>query len=366
MAPEIQKFIKPGFFGAPVTQSVVPSNQGKKPVFVDVGGGFNAIAVGIIDNFLIYPRRMSGPLLKTLLDCHFGYFPEHRTTMPGLVTATERMQYLIKRVGMRELVQSMAYSLRQMAVDELCAHPNLYHSAFVWHNVQISPEELRKYTTQMDANSIAALAKMLNMPIEVQVIERLKTLPMRLRYNHLTDTGIPPVVIRLLDGHYTPRVMSSERFISLQSLPIRTLKPVVDAMVDDRSLSDIFAIITADNAHKLGVFENIHRRLVAMVVAGELGKKHLLDVYVKGVAPSINLEAVTVVHGSQDFLIGVHRGALFASEKITSVESHDQALVEELVHALARAISIGEMSENAVFSHIDQLQETQAGHALRG
>ena len=176
MAEPSQRFINHSFFLSPGIASEVLSKVGAKRVFVDVGGngdcGFRAIAAGLLDYFLMHPR-MNGELLNKVLSSHFSYFPTHRTTMPGLVKASERMERLIKQVRMTELLPAMAYTLRQLAVTELCENPALYRGAFIDRHETTTPEEMRKPTTWIDESSIAALARALAMPIEVQIVERV-------------------------------------------------------------------------------------------------------------------------------------------------------------------------------------------------
>ena len=365
MSSEIQKMNNHWFFNNPSNHSVAPLSLDKKTIFVDVGGngdcGFRAVAAGIIDNFLMHPRMMNAEFLKKLLDLHFKLFPEQQTTMPGLVTYAERMQQLIKQTRMGVLIQTLSYSLRQVAVHEMCTHPELYRGAFVQQNEQTTPEEMRKPTTWIDESSIAALAKALDMPIEVHVVEQVKTLAMRLIYNE-TAKGAPPIVIQLQSGHYVPHVTMSERFTNMQSQPVRALQPVIDDTINDRSLSEIHAIIALEDERLLRAFENMCAKLSTMVAAGEIRKEHLLDVYVKGIANSDYLDGrgacVSKEQGNQHFFQTIARAKTGLSNAINPADDHDKAITKELVHALARAVSIGQMSEDHVFGHIEHLQET--------
>lgn len=351
-----------GFFPAPNRSSVRTSKSHKKPVFVNVGGngdcGFRSIAAGIIDNFLTHPRANSD-LLAKILGQHFNFFPEHKPTLPGLVTATERLTHVIKHVRMGELLPSLAYTLRQMAVTEMCEHPARYRGAFVDNNEGTTPADMRQAATWIDESSIAALANVLALPIEVEVVSRVKTLPMRLRYNE-SESGNSPVVIQLQGGHYIPQVTSSEMFTPVSSQPARVITPATEKQAEDRSLAEIHAAIAVEDKRLVDTFEETHHRLMTMVIAGELSKQDLLSMYVKGMANSDYLVGrvayVGVEHGNQHFfdaILNTQRGN--AQEAIST---GDEAIMTELVHALARAITIGQMNADELFAHVEDSLST--------
>ena len=361
-----QPYVNHGFFSSPEPTAV--DTYGLKSSFVDVGGngdcGFRAVAAGLIDHFLRHPR-MNTELLNKILASHFSYFPAHRTTLPGLVTAAERMQQLIKDVRMGELVQAAAYTLRQIAVTEMSTHPELYRGAFVERNEGTTPLDMRMATTWIDESSIAALANALSISIEVQVVERGKTLPMRLRYNDL-GAGTPPVVMQLQNGHYTPRVSLVERFTSVNSYCGRTLQPV-NTIADDPDLPEIYAAIAREDKRLVVAFDNAYDRLAVMVAAGELNKDDLLAMYVKGMVASDYLSGriahVCIEHGNQHFFDAIIRAQRGVQQESRPAGDNDRFIVDELVHALARAITIGQMSADNIFLPIDEKQDMSACRA---
>ncbi len=324
----------------------------KNAVFVDVGGtgdcGFRSIAAGIIDNFLNQPSSMRGEMLKQVLMNHFKYFPHHRITMPGLVKPADRMDQLIKakKNNMGELVQTLAYTLRQMAVDELCAHPECYRGAFVKEHEQTSPENMRKASTWIDESSIAALSNALQMPVEVLIGDPQHSLRKRLRYNESATN--PPVEMRLQGGHYIPRLVSGERFGLVRHQTAREVQPQVDSNRVDPSLPDILIKIAAEDKRLIAAFDTTYNRLAFMVANGELSKADLLSIYIRGMSESDYLSKrathAGVEHGHQDFF-----NLISSAEKGEPrwVGSH-QEMTDELIHAISRAISIGHMSEEVI------------------
>ena len=357
------RYVNHGFFSNP--GSTTADRLHKKPVFVDVGGngdcGFRAVAACLIDGFLQRPRAY-GELFSKVLASHFNYFPAHRTTLPGLVTPIDRVQQIIKQVRMGDLLQYLAYTLRQIAVTEMCAHPELYRGAFVERNEGTAPETMRKPTSWIDESSIAALAKGLGFPIEVQVAERGKILPMRLRYNDV-GVGKPKVVMKLQDGHYTPRVSSVERFNTVRSQPVRELHPVTNSLTPDPSLVDIHAAIAAADERLVLAFEQAYDRLAVMVAVGELNKDDLLAMYVKNMTNSDYLAGrvacINAEHGTQHFFDAIIRVQRGLQKGALPADDNDQYIIDELIHALARAISIGQMSAENVFSQIDNTDKVK-------
>ena len=353
------RYSNQGFFNQ-TTAPAHTENAEQKPVFLDVEGAlddaFPAIAAGLINNFLMHPK-VNSALINQILPHHYTYFPTHKSNLPGLVTAIERMQQLMKYVRMDELVQTLAYTLRQMAVSAMCKTPHLYRAAFVDHpEGGIAPKEMRRPSVALGECGIAALADALECTIEVQVVERVKTAPMRLHY-HKMSGGPSPIILKLQDRRYEPRVLLKDRFAALGSLPSRTLQPVVDSSVVDPSLSDIVFDIEEEDELLIERFEDAYRRLAVMVAAGELNKDTLIALYVKGIG-TLDAESrptyVTTEHGTQQFFDAVLRAQRGAQKDLLPIKGHEQQLVDELVHALARAIAVGRMPAALVFAQLDE------------
>ena len=354
------RYSNQGFFN----HSTAPSQADKteqKPIFLDVEGalddGFPAIAAGLINNFLMHPKANSA-LINQILPHHYTYFPTHKSNLPGLVTAVERMQQLMKYVRMDELVQTLAYTLRQIAVMEMCKSPHLYRAAFVDHpEGGITPKEMRRPSVALGECGIAALADALECPIEVLVVDRIKTAPLRLHY-HAMSGGPSPIILKLQDRRYEPRVTLKDRFAAIGSLPSRTLQPMTDTSVVDPSLSEIIVAIDAEDELLIERFEDAYRRLAVMVAAGELNKDTLMALYVKGIgiveASSRSALYVTTEHGTQDFFDAVIRAQRGAQKDHLPIKGHEQQLIDELVHALARAIAVGKMPAALVFAQLDE------------
>ena len=353
-----------GFFNS--NNPLADSNHRRASTIIDVGGngdcGFRAIAAGLIDDFLQHPRIKTGAGLNKVLAKHFEYFPSHKGDSKALVTPTNRMEELLHNLRMPELIQALAYTLRQIAVTELCAHPELYRGAFIDdHNeIGMTPEVMRKPETWINESSIAALSNALDLPIKVRVIDGGKILPMDLSYN-VSDNVQQPVVIQLENGHYKPEVILTERFKSERhSQPLCAVEPVVTE-VQDPLLPEIIAAINAEDRRIADEFDRIKNRLSVMVDAGELNKDILLSIYVSNMKSSDYLKGrvayVGVEHGNQHFFDAIVKAKGDSSSSNIPTVGFDKQIVGELVHALARAITIGQMNANEVFAQIDDRQE---------
>lgn len=364
MPAEFNSLARQGFFTSEPT-SLAPKQSDQKATFIDVGGngdcGFRAVAAGIIDNFSKHSRKMMQKgLLEKLLSAYYKYFPHHYSNMPGLNTYADKMDRLIKHISRGELIQTMAYALRQMAVTEMCANPEQYRGAFVDQNENTSPEEMRKPATWIDETSIAALSNALSMPIEVQVVERLKTLPMRRHYNYTESTkDVPPVVMKLEGNHYMPKITPTALFVSARTQGVRAIQPA-NLPDSDPTMPEILAKIAVEDERLIKSFEDRYRQLDGMVKAQELNLEKLLAIYIKGMDNSDYLAGrvacVTVEHGNQDFFDAIYRTQHRLPIDQNQMRSQDKAIVNELIHAIARAITIGQMSEEKVFAEVEATQ----------
>ncbi|MCP0914763.1 hypothetical protein NKV53_10550 [Legionella sp. 27cVA30] len=353
-----------GFF-----QPVKSSEQtAVRKEYVNVGGngdcGLRAVMACVLDNFLSN-KRFKMNAFNEFLSQHFIYFPQHKPSLAGLVTGSERLQQVIKQVGMPELLPAMAYTLRQMMVKEIMANPEKYRGAFVripdgaYVDADTSPVKMRQPSTYVDETGIAAIAQVLDIPVKVNVVADGKELPMKLRYN---ETSVNPEAIIQLDSqhkHYMPMVMEKQRFASVLH-SARVIKPV-EQEAEDLPMPEIMARIEAEDKRLLEEYDSMVHRLQAMVAAKELTKQDLLQIYVKSMPSSDYLRGriqhVGTEHGHAHFFDAITQAhATNAAKPIVLPESNEQQIVNELIHALARAYTINHISKN-VFSA--QLENTQ-------
>ncbi|MFA5960926.1 MAG: OTU domain-containing protein [Tatlockia sp.] len=344
----------PGFFNERKTAHS-DRHASNSRVFIDVGGngdcGFRAIAVSMMDNVFTNPR-VNQELAKTLLALHTHYYGFK--SAGRLLTAVEQLKERTKTPASRaQFIHELSYALRQVAVDELCAHPATYRSAFVTEHEGTSPATMRLATTWIDESAIAALAKVMNVSVSVQVIEKGKELPLILHYNTTIKTPSgSPVAIQLQGNHYCAAVNKQNKaFFS----PLRTIKtelptPQLDVAKNDPESAAIFAEVERVDKALLEEFTQTKKRLHAMVSAGELSKDQLISIYIKGMNRSDYLQG-RIQYGHQAFFAAIEKARAGHNEEALAFpkENHDELVIQELCHALARAVSIGQMDPLFVY-----------------
>ncbi|KTD22747.1 Predicted cysteine protease (OTU family) [Legionella lansingensis] len=360
------------FFSKPPTYETLKpfpgflSKQGTKPTFVDVGGhgdcGFRAIAAGIINKILF--ENEDSPELRAVLERHFEYFPKHKQEL----RRNPQGRYSIPLHLMPELVQTMSYTIRQMAVDKIVEEPEHYRGAYLGSNeaMPVSPAQMRLESTWIDETAIAAAAKAIKLPIEVKVVTPEKPLPLRLQYagsDSKSTTPIKPIVMQLKNKHYTPKVKDPVYFQTAKSMPVAKIMPQEVEKKKEPEMAEILARIEAEDARIEAKFKETKKRLAAAAAAGEAGKDLLLDIWVDQRDYSDYMRGfsgyVGTQHGAQNFFNALDRHDLQAVH--AEVKSHKQQITDELVHAIARAITIGDLDENAVFDKIEQQQSKTFG-----
>jgi hypothetical protein len=370
-----------GFFPRDERQSLlVASTTVKTRQTVDMGGngdcGFRAIAAGILDNVLSF-KEINEQSLCTVLSAHFLYFPRHRssfTTSSPRTTPRDWLLSMLKQIPRAELVQAMAFTLRQIAVDEIVEvstdpmnpRNDDYIGALIQNNEHTSPKMMRQSKTWIDESSIKALSNKLGLPITVEVKVPGKPIRMKPRtYNlALQDAKTNPgVVIQLEAGHYQPSLLNPSEFNSNTYKNDVAPKPVFQSQEVENDMDHILKIVQASEARIIAEFDQIHNGLTNMVNAGELNKEKLLALYIEGMETSDYLRGrirhADLETGSEHFSQAITNARGLPAQPTD--EAHDDYVVKALVHALARAWSVGDIKAGDVFSQIYAQTERSYG-----
>lgn len=295
----------------------------------DNDDSFHAIALGLIEMFSKHSLlKLREGLLDKLITRHEALFPAH-IHEALLDTSASRMQQLIKSIPRSQLVADLAYTLRQIAVDELCTNPTLYPTAFINKNESTSPAQMRRSGTWIDGCCIAALSNRLGLPIIVNVTEPGKILPSQIHYNVDKSNLIPGVSIKL----------NAQSFI-----PCHLLSPgpeVNDHLAFNRSTSEIRRMIVDEQLRIKHRYESVRSHLEA------LNKNELLAIYVSWMnSPDDSNEKkhyAGTEYGYQHFF-----EAITGDEK-TLPTDHDGYVRYEIMNAIARAISVGDMNLDVIY-----------------
>lgn len=350
------------FFGykrnSAVHSKLIPTHVGGKG-----DCGYRSAAVAMISNILSIKTRANQELAQKLLKLHATYFDQPQIpTTSRLVTPAEQIakqfaNLLEHPVNRAKFIIELAYALRQEAVNEICAHPEHYRGSFIADDKEepISPAEMRLQSTWIDATAIAALSRVLHVPIEVQVVEHHKEIPMSLDCTDSQQNLVAsPIVMQLQGKHYVPKLSNPEYFIAINEHDAVTLTPKV-VFEQDPELNDLLAKIAAKDQDMLEQFDNTKTRLNAMVKANELTKEDLINIYIEGLGTSDYLRGrpkqVALEHGNEDFFkeIVAARNPKFNPLTMPPQAGHDARIIHELVHAIARAVSIGQMDESIIY-----------------
>lgn len=336
--------MSPRFLSQPISKIRAMVNVG-----VDGDCGFRSVAAGLIDNFLTH-SHLSLDLLSKVLTRHYSYFPQHRPVLNGLIQANDRMKAMLEAFSKPELIQTMAYTLRQFAVDEMNTNPEKYVTVFFHDSTEMSLESMRKPETWLDINSIKALANALNMPIEIRVVELGKELPLPpLNYPKAIKISAtnPKVVIELEAHHYRPLLLEAGVFRSdiYQTLPM--ILPQAGECSTDRTLSEIRAMIEAEEQRVIDKFETVRDNLTNLVNAGELTKQNLLDIY------TTDVEITDDNHDAHHFPMNLvkARGIYPVGHSVS--HTYAEEVTNGLVNRIAREISVGHRSSDEVYALID-------------
>ena len=167
-----------GFF------SKTPAKQKVESNFISVGGEqFHAVAVALIDHFKS-TARVNEASLKRILERFFAYYPKFISMQPYL-TPADRMEILINSSRKSEIVECIAYVLRQLVVDEIYADPlNLnYREVFSGLSPETPQNYLRQPNTVLPAKALSTALQTLGLKITLSFIEHGKELRERVIFD---------------------------------------------------------------------------------------------------------------------------------------------------------------------------------------
>ena len=324
----------------------------RKRTLIHVGGQgdslFRAVAVGLMDNFLAN-ASFCLELVNTVLRRHFNYYPMHCPEMMNGMSPNALMNSTLKKVPMVELVHTMAFTLRQLTVDEMVLHPVRYSTVFFKENETVLPTMLRRSETWIDCHSsVLALTSQINQPMDLQFVvsgKELREPPIYFPAKADDPALNFKIVIELDNQQSGACVIHPEHFNRLTHQVDLNVQPQIESIKESRSMPEIISLISAEQKRVDSLFATTHSCLMSMVKAGELTKENCVDLYIQcmgawGSSP-----------GSRVFSELDRR----SSEHTHScLYTHDEELVLELVHTLAKAVSIGKVSENALFELIEK------------
>lgn len=356
---------KPSFFterGKTATQkdqAVV-----KDPGIVDAGGagdcGFRSIVVGLIDNVLQNPQD-NHQLFYSLIKRYSKKY-DFPAPLEGLHTPQDRSLHALNALSTAYdrlvFIVRMGDLLRKMAVKVIVANPEIYRGSIIAEHEHTSPKEMRKPGTWIDKSAIAAVANVLQLPIQIKVTKGSKVIFARDGYGpKLNTTKVTPVTLQLDSGHYCAEVADKTFFNNLPTQSVSFEVLAKEDEVADPEMSELLARIEESDKEAVRQYKLNVTRLTKWLSCEEIDKDKLLDIYIAGMGDSdclrCRISQVGLDHGNQSFFEDAIKKKSGVQLKTNPSHDSETLLVNELVHAIARAMSIGQLDEN-IFEEIEK------------
>lgn len=315
-----------------------PKTTRIKSEFIDVGGdAFHALAVAFMDN-LKRGAHLSDYAASTILQRFFTYFPDYKITQAYLST-TDRMRLLVNNTRKSEIVECLAYVLRQLTVDAILANPLAYPETFSGLSKQTLQDYLRQIDTTLPYSALAAIAETLHINLILSFKEPGKEL--RKRQIHQGSGAEVPfeVTLQVQGDRYFPKVSTKTDFIYVGQLAIKAPAPIASCSVD--TLSNELELIAQQDAALLSKAEEYRKILMNMVADRELTKDLLVDLYIKFLPSQSSAPRFALIEQANKVLVNEAVGSL------------EQQNLVSLVHSLAQELSAGTIDVDNFFEQIE-------------
>lgn len=325
------------------------STQGVQ--FIYVGNeSFRAIAVALMDA-LKHGARLNDASSKKIVDGFSLYYPK-LLPVGAYLTPSERLNMLINNHARKsEIVDSIAYIVRQLAVDALLADPILYQDAFEGFTATTPVSHLRQTSTSLPIGALIALTeKSLGLTLNILQTAHGKEVRLLERYENKEQKS-PKIALTFQRQGDTlfPKVKDKREYAYVGHLPV---KPVLNAAITIQSdtLAPLFQDIALANKHVLTVYEQTRKTLLSMVAANELSKQVLLASYVS------LLPAKDRLYTEAFFAKLQQANTLPAATQ--SLGNTQQQKIGLLINSLAKWVSCNQINEDQLFDSLEHSDPT--------
>ena len=351
----------------------------KKKTLTNLGGsgdcGFRAMAAAIVENIRSNYHRNEG-LYHKLLQRHLeifshkygSIFPTNPKAEDRYIAHVHRLEQMCTKPG---FISDLAFTLRQVAVDEMKANPKNYPIIQAQGNLSAEDKEtsleiMSKQHTYIDEMAIAAVANALSVPVVVRVTESNKELFASRHYGPKENTSkqADAIEIRLQGRHYQAMLAEPTYFADVINQPICT--PPENFKPNLPSAKEQIAASLAVDKKIASDFNKNFAYLDEKIKAGQLDKAKLIDIYIHGLSKFDNsgylsgrIRQVGIEYGNQDFF----KRALDNTNAATSLTRSDASdpfeviIRDELHHAIDQAMTMETLTakdklegENVAFS----------------
>jgi len=342
-----------GFFSkTPVNQQ---PKQGDEYSYISIGANqFTALAVTLIDA-LQSNQRVDEEFLKIILARFNQYYPKYIANQAYL-TPYERIKLLINSSRKSEVAECLSYVLRQLALDEIFAHPLDYREVFDGLSPQTARNYLRNPDIKLPTSALRALSQALGLTITLSFKEPGKPLRKKETYrcDDLERAMTFEVVIQVQKDQYYSRVKHKGDFTYVGQLAVSAPKPVEMSSEQTGTLAEIISPIASDNKLLFQSYDKWFKKIVYMADVGELLKKHLVDLYIKFLPTQVN----SLIKNATFFSMLEQLERKVVVEGVPA-EAEKQA-IELLARSLAGWISTKQIDPETLFDQIEN--ETVSGY----
>ena len=334
----------------------------KKKTLTNLGGsgdcGFRAMAAAMVENIRNNYHRNEGlyhKLLKRHLEIfshkYGSIFPINAKAEDRYIAHVRRLEQMCTKPG---FISELAFTLRQVAVDEMKAHPETYPLVKETRDLsgedkETSLEMMSKPHTYIDEMAIAAVANALSVPVIVRVTESNKELFASQHYGPKENTSkqADPIEIRLQGRHYQAMLVEPTYFADVINQPVSRSPESFKHHLP--SLEEQIAATLEVDKKIVSDFNKNFTYLEEKIKAGQLDKAKLINIYIHGLNQfdssgylTGRVRQVGIEYGNQDFF---KRALENADAKTSSTQSDasaslDVIIRDELHHAIARAMTI--------------------------
>ncbi|MBA2648318.1 MAG: hypothetical protein H0U75_01760 [Legionella sp.] len=317
--------------------------------FIYVGGEqFHALAVALIDK-LKKPTSQHNELIKRIVDSYLLNNPK-ALTIQAYVTPTERMTMLINSTRMTQLVEGMAFVLRQIALDEIFAHPTLYPEVFIDVDPNTPKSTLRQQDIPLHSKALGALATALGIELTLSYTEHGKELRKLEIYELIAQKKEPglKLALQIQNDQYFPKVINKTAFAYVGQKS-NTLK--LNALTNENKIEDTVKSclddIGLENKRLALAFNQTSKTLNSMVSAKEISKNDLVACFIKFLPQN------SVTKPGEVYLANFKEQNKRPA-KLTLTENHEHQEMGLLISSLSIWVSTGQVESDALFDHIDK------------
>ena len=304
---------------------------------------FVAVAVAIVDKIRHSPRDTAANALWQHVSARYvEYFPQynHDVSRSHTYSAQRAFRGLENIEKLHALVAEIAYTLRQIVVDEMitnCDNSRGYTGAFLNSN---NPDKLREGDTKIKDNLVfRALTQTLPLKVVISNYgDRSDNVPCRNEYGGHAGNVIA-IELRVYNSSYEPKLFDTSIAVNYKILSTTAGKPT-------SKLSYAGTVERCEHfvENKRKRFLSVTNRLFAMLRAQDTTLESIESLYINNLAPSSDYK-----HCFRD-MVREHR----------QEEQEFGSFTVLIVHAIASEIANGRMELDV----LDDLIEPD-GHRVR-